>query len=106
MFLALQRHTGPADKRSVIRRLTIAVACGFAGLAINSLSIPIIGPLLLGRAVTLPVAMLYGPVYGVLAAAIGGAAVVPAMGWLMLVLPLEALVIGSFARLGRSPLLG
>jgi signal transduction histidine kinase/HPt (histidine-containing phosphotransfer) domain-containing protein/ActR/RegA family two-component response regulator len=65
-----------------------------------------ITPLVLGRAVTLPVAILLGPNYGALAAMIGCSGLAPSMGWPLLVLPLEALVVGSFARLGRSAILG
>jgi hypothetical protein len=88
------------------RRLAIALVCGLAGLAINSLPIAIIAPMLLGRAVTLPVAILFGPVYGALAAMIGAAGLAGTTGSPLLILPLEALVIGSFARLGRSALVG
>src|SRR5690348_9596150 len=90
----------------MVRRLGVAIACGVAGLAINSLPIALVAPMLLGRAITLPVAIFFGPVYGVLAGTIGCATLAPAMGWPMLVLPLEALVVGGFARLGRSTLLG
>ena len=63
-------------------------------------------PLLLGRIVTLPVAILFGPWYGALAAlihAISGRGIFT-VG--LRVLPLEAIVIGLFARSGRSPILG
>jgi signal transduction histidine kinase/DNA-binding response OmpR family regulator len=82
------------------------LTCGVVGFAINTLPVSLITPMVLGRAITLPIAILFGPIYGALAATIGSAGLASSMGWPMLVLPLEALVIGSFARLGRSPLLG
>ena len=86
------------------RRLTIAAACGLLGLAINALSVTTTAPLLLGRAITLPVAMLFGPAYGLLAQAIGCATLYGTTGWPLLVL--EPVVMGLFARTKRWPLVG
>jgi signal transduction histidine kinase/CheY-like chemotaxis protein/HPt (histidine-containing phosphotransfer) domain-containing protein len=57
-----------------------------------------------GRVVTLPVAMLFGPAYGLLAAFVGSLPLFRVGGWVLL--PIEALVIGAFARDRRSPLIG
>jgi signal transduction histidine kinase/CheY-like chemotaxis protein/HPt (histidine-containing phosphotransfer) domain-containing protein len=86
------------------RRLTIAVASGLLGLAINALSVTTTAPLLLGRAITLPVAMLFGPVYGLLAQTIGCAALYGSTGWPLLLL--EPVVIGLFTQTKRWPLVG
>src|SRR5262245_37282854 len=90
--------------RFMARRLTIAVACGLLGLAINALSVTTTAPLLLGRAITLPVAMLFGPVYGLLAQAIGCVTLYGTTGWPLLVL--EPVVMGLFAQTKRWPLVG
>jgi signal transduction histidine kinase/CheY-like chemotaxis protein len=86
------------------RRLTIAVACGLLGLAINALSVTTAAPLLLGRAITLPVAMLFGPAYGLLAQAIGCLTLYGTTGWPLLIL--EPIVIGLFSQTRRWPLVG
>src|SRR5260221_2166691 len=92
--------------RAALKRLCIAVACGIAGLAVNTWRTDSAGPLLLGRIITLPVALLYGPWYGALAAIIEAFASRGAYSAATILLPIEALVIGAFARAGRSPLLG
>ncbi len=56
--------------RSLVRRLGLAVLCGGLGLVLNTWRTGSVAPLLLGRIVTLPVAILYGPWFGVIAAAI------------------------------------
>src|SRR5213083_3443715 len=61
----------PFMKSLVLRRLGIAVVCGVAGLIINSVALTAVAPLMLGRLVTLPVAILFGPWYGLVAAALG-----------------------------------
>src|SRR5690348_871567 len=88
----------------MLRRFGIAVAGGFLGLAINTQVPVLVQPLMLGRAVTLAVAMLMGPAFGVVAAGIGAASQFGALGWALL--PIEGLIAGLFARVGRSPLLG
>jgi len=92
--------------RSTLKRFGIAVLCGLAGLAINTWRAGTAAPLLFGRIITLPVAILFGPWFG------GLAALIPALAGLgifaagVVVLPIEAIVIGALARRGRSPLLG
>jgi signal transduction histidine kinase/CheY-like chemotaxis protein len=92
--------------RKSAERLGVALACGAVGYLLNRLRIGSATPLLFGRIATLPVAILYGPWLGVVAAMI---AAVPATGPVavaLVLLPFEAAVIGAFARRGRSPLLG
>src|SRR5215471_13810887 len=92
--------------RSILKRLGIAIFCGLVGYALDIWRQGSSAPLLLGRIVTLPVAILFGPWYGALAAflhAVAGRGIF-AVG--MRLLPLEAIVIGFFARRGRSPMLG
>src|SRR5258707_4963683 len=90
------------------KRLGLSLLCGAAGYALNALPGGAVVPLLLGRVVTLPIAILFGPWFGALAAAMGAAAVrgaaigiVP----LVLLLPIEGVLAGAFARRGTSPLL-
>lgn len=81
----------------VDRRLAIAVVAGVAGLLINLIPIPALAGLSLGRALTLPIAILFGPWHGLVAALISSAgysAVVPARIGMFGV---EAVVIGLFA---------
>ena len=48
-------------RRSTLKRLGIAILCGFVGLALDIWRQGSSAPLLLGRIVTLPVAILFGP---------------------------------------------
>jgi signal transduction histidine kinase/CheY-like chemotaxis protein len=91
--------------RSPWKRIGIAVLCGLVGLALDIWRQGSMAPLLFGRMVTLPVAILYGPWFGALAAlihAVSGQGIFSAG---IRILPIEAIVIGAFARRGRSPLL-
>src|SRR5436190_18090657 len=93
--------------RLFARRLALALSCGVVGLALNTLPGTAVAPLLLGRVVTLPIAILFGPVPGLLSAVIGGLALVPATNTALFAigfLSLEAVVTGAFAERGRSPL--
>src|SRR3954462_13824910 len=90
----------------VLQRLGLAVLCGAAGLLLNRWRLGSATPLLLGRVATLPIAIMFGPAYGALAALL---AALPATGGLtaaIVILPFEAAVVGAFARAGRSPLAG
>ncbi len=92
--------------RSTWKRLGTAVLAGLIGLALDSWRQGTTAPLLLGRMVTLPIAILYGPWWGALAAIIHS---VSGRGLYTVgtrILPIEAIVIGFFSRRGRSPLLG
>jgi signal transduction histidine kinase/CheY-like chemotaxis protein/HPt (histidine-containing phosphotransfer) domain-containing protein len=92
--------------RSTAKRLGIAVLCGLIGLALDVWRAGSMAPLLLGRIVTLPVAILFGPWWGALAAAIHAATGRGIFSAGIRILPLEAIVIGFFSRRGRSPILG
>jgi len=91
--------------RSTVRRLGLAVLCGAAGAVINSLPVGAVAPLLLGRIATLPVAILFGPWFGGLSAAVGAVGVRGSLSVLSIaILVVEALIIGAVARRGKSPL--
>ena len=79
--------------------------CGAAGAVMNSLPVGAVAPLLLGRIVTLPIAILFGPWFGELSAVIGAAGLRSSLSLLSItVLVIEALIIGAFAQRGKSPL--
>jgi signal transduction histidine kinase/CheY-like chemotaxis protein len=92
--------------RSIAKRLGIAVLCGMLGYALNTWRVGSATPLLLGRVVTLPVAILFGPWFGAIAAFLEASAGERPFFAGLVLLPVEALVVGAFARRGRSPLLG
>jgi signal transduction histidine kinase/DNA-binding response OmpR family regulator/HPt (histidine-containing phosphotransfer) domain-containing protein len=82
-----------------LRRLGLAVLAGGIGLAVNTLAIGTATPML-GRAVTLPIAILFGPGPGALAAVISSLALRNAAfaPMLAVVLPVEALFVGAFTQ--------
>ena len=90
------------------RRVGLALLCGAVGFGLNAIPSAAVAPLLLGRAVTLPIAILFGPSLGVLTAVIGGLAmktpVAMALVAIVAFLSVEAALLGAFARRGRSPL--
>ena len=92
--------------RSVLRRLGIALLCGGLGYALNRWRVGSAAPLLFGRIVTLPVAILFGPWFGAIPALLEAAAGQGPFKAGLVILPIEALVVGVFSRRGRSPLLG
>ena len=96
----------PRMSRSNLRRLGLTVVCGLVGLGLDLWRQGSSAPLLLGRIVTLPIAILYGPWWGALAALIHSLAGRGLFAVGMRILPIEAIVIGWFARRGRSPILG
>ena len=86
--------------RAFVLRVGLAVLSGIAGLAVNSL-LPAGGPsLLLGRVFTLPIAILFGPWLGTLAALIGVLPLRTTSAALFAIVPAEALAVGIFARRG------
>src|SRR5262245_20428465 len=92
--------------RVLSRRAAAAVVCGVAGLAVNTLPSGAVLPLLLGRTLSLPIAIFFGPVFGAIAAAVSTLPAVSQLGPAPAVFaPLEAIVIGFTARRGRSPLI-
>src|SRR5436189_132138 len=56
--------------QTITRRLGIALAAGGLGFGLNALPQAALTPFAVGRIVTLPIAILYGPWYGVLSALI------------------------------------
>ena len=91
--------------RLSVQRLGLTLLAGAAGFAVNALPLGAVMPLMLGRVLTLPIAMLFGPWPGALAAAIGALPVPPQnKAAVLLIVTAEALMIGAFARRGRSPL--
>jgi signal transduction histidine kinase/DNA-binding response OmpR family regulator len=91
--------------RALVLRVGLAVLSGLAGLSVNALLAGGGTSLLLGRVFTLPIAILFGPWLGTLAALIG---VLPlratSVAALFAIVPAEALAVGIFAQRGRSPL--
>jgi signal transduction histidine kinase/DNA-binding response OmpR family regulator len=92
--------------RLQLRRLGLALLCGSAGFAANVLSIGTIAPLVVGRVLTLPLAILFGPGFGAVAALVGALALGRSPWALatLVVLPAEAMLVGWFAQRGKSPL--
>ena len=91
--------------QGTVRRVGLAALCGVLGLVINVLPFgAVVAPLLLGRMVTLPIAILFGPGPGVAAAVISTLGIVRSTPMSLVVFPIEALVVGWFARRGRSPI--
>src|SRR5262245_171243 len=90
------------------RRVGLALLCGAVGFGLNAVPGAAVRPLLLGRAVPLPIAILFGPSLGILTAVISGLALktpVPtALVAIVAFLGAEAALIGAFAKRGRSPL--
>jgi two-component system sensor histidine kinase/response regulator len=92
--------------RASVQRLGLTVLCGAAGFAVNALPLGAVAPLMLGRVLTLPIAMLFGPWLGALVAAIGALPFPPQnKAVLIAILAVEALAVGASARRGKSPLL-
>src|SRR5262245_59488685 len=91
--------------RDSFRRLSLALLAGAGGLGINSLFAGTPTPML-GRLVTLPIAILFGPLMGALAAVISSIGLRDASyaPMLAVVLPTEALIVGVFSRRHKSPL--
>jgi signal transduction histidine kinase/CheY-like chemotaxis protein len=91
--------------RASVQRLGLALLSGAAGLAVNALPLGAVAPLMPGRVLTLPIAILFGPWLGALSATIGalslGGGTTSAF---LVILPLEALVVGAFTARGKSPL--
>ena len=89
--------------RPNVRRLGIALLAGAAGVALNLVPLPAVARLWPGRVITLPIAILYGPWYGLLSALIA-AAPFRAVVVLPVIFSLEALIVGAFARRGKPTL--
>ena len=88
-----------------MQRLAMTVVAGVAGFVLNAY-LPAFARLLPGRVVTLPIAILFGPAFGGIAALIGAFPASRAYPVFMVVLGLEGLLVGVAARQNRaSPLL-
>src|SRR5947199_1685088 len=91
--------------RALLQRFGLTILGGAAGYGINALPLSSIAALRLGRIITLPIAMLFGPWYGALSAFIGalpyrnGGAAAGFVVWL----PIEAIVVEALARRYKSP---
>jgi signal transduction histidine kinase/DNA-binding response OmpR family regulator len=88
--------TSPALRRTLGKRLALATLAGAAGCALNAL--PFGAPLSLGRIVTLPVAILFGPWYGLLAASILSVPLFVGQQPIGAIILLEALTLGLLSR--------
>ena len=92
-------------RRAWIRRVVLAVSAGAAGYVINSLVAATATPML-GRIVTLPIAILFGPWIGALSTTIAGVAMrdasyAPILGVALLA---EAIFVGLSAQRQKSPI--
>jgi signal transduction histidine kinase/DNA-binding response OmpR family regulator len=93
-------------RHPVLRRLVIAAAAGAGGCLLQWAAIPGLVSLNPGRMLTLPVAIVLGPWYGALAAAIEGLPFLATRPVLSAIGVAEAIVIGAVTVARRSPLLG
>ena len=90
-------------RRLFLRQLAISVAAGAAAAALNTF-----GPtmrLLLGRVLTLPIAILWGPAFGGIAALLGALPLAHVYPVFLVILGAEGLLVGAFVRRGRSSLM-
>ena len=87
------------------RHLGVALAAGVAGLAINLMPLGITSLIWPGRIVTLPIAILFGPWLGALSALIAAVPYFEFPPAMVLVLLVEAVVLGKFAERGKSAIL-
>jgi signal transduction histidine kinase/CheY-like chemotaxis protein len=90
--------------RALRRRLIAVLVTGAAGAALNTLSTFGLIRFLPGRLVTLPIAILFGPSYGALAAGIGAGSLVRLSLGVVIPLVLEGFVVGLITRRGKSAL--
>jgi len=81
----------------------VALAAGLGGLALNTIPIDWLARLWPGRLLTLPVAILFGPWYGLVAALVAAPSSFQFNLSQLVVFALESVLIGSFARRRRSP---
>src|ERR1041385_2551590 len=89
--------------RTTLRRIAIATAAGAAGLLLQWLALPPPGLQIWPyRFLTLPVAFVLGPTYGLLAGMIGAAPVLAQRPIAFVILNLEVIFIGVAVRKGAS----
>ncbi|HEX3704821.1 MAG TPA: ATP-binding protein, partial [Vicinamibacterales bacterium] len=89
-------------RRQLLQQLALALAAGAAGAALNVF--PPTMRLLPGRVLTLPLAILYGPAFGGIAALLGALPFARVSPVFLIILGAEGLAVGAFARRGRSSL--
>ena len=91
--------------RPWLRRVAPVVLAGAAGFAVNSFAIGTAAPML-GRVLTLPIAILFGPWIGAMAAVIGAGALrnVSFGPVLMVAMVAEAMCVGISAQRHKTPL--
>jgi signal transduction histidine kinase/CheY-like chemotaxis protein len=90
------------------RRIGVAVVFGLLGLALNAPNYGSLLPLQIGRALTLPIAILFGPWLGLLASLVGTVPMIASNSTALLGTVLgaaEAMLVGYFSERGRSPLI-
>jgi signal transduction histidine kinase/CheY-like chemotaxis protein len=90
-------------RRLLLRRLAITLAAGAAGFALNTFAPAVLTRLLPGRILTLPIAILYGPAFGGVAALIGAGAFTRSVP-LFVILVVEGLFVGELVRRRGSSL--
>jgi len=86
------------------RRLLFALAAGLIALAVSHAPLGGLNVIWPGRIVTLPIAMLFGPWFGLVAAVTGGIPYFTLTPAMLAVFVVEAWLIGAFAKMGRSTL--
>jgi hypothetical protein len=86
-------------------QLGVTLAAGFAGLAINLMPLGIASLIWPGRIVALPVAIVFGPWFGAIAAFIAAAPYFAFPPILVFVMLVEAVIVGTFGRRGKSAIL-
>ncbi|HEY2906120.1 MAG TPA: response regulator [Vicinamibacterales bacterium] len=92
-------------RRPPVSRLFVATLAGVAGAAVHLL-LPALSRLLAGRMLTLPITILFGPWLGLLAGVIGAAPFARSVPVYFVLTAVEALVVGTFVKRGRSSLGG
>jgi len=90
--------------RTRAHRYALTIGAGLIGLLLQSLHIAALTPTWPGRIVTLAVAILLGPWYGLTATLIAIGPTTPRLALVVICLA-EALIVGQFARQNRSALL-
>ncbi len=89
-------------RRLFLQRLALSVAAGAAAAALNTFAPTM--RLLPGRVLTLPIAILWGPAFGGIAALLGALPFARIFPVFLVVLGVEGLLVGAFVRRGRSSL--
>ena len=92
-------------KRLGVRPLTIAFAAGVGGFLFQWAAFGGFSQVWVGRMVTLPVAILLGPWYGLVAAVTGAMVHASPRPLFIAAFAIEAVMVGRAAAAGRSPLL-